>query len=125
MAKLLLLLDDVVINEYSLDKKRITIGREASSDILVDDPVVSSQHAVITINKNAYMPETLDVFFNDLKSTNGSRINKLRPKERQKLKNGDIIEIGRSVYRYDDGQNAPIDATAIFLPDDMPDEDDK
>ncbi len=118
MAKLLLLLDDVVINEYPLDKKRITIGREASSDILVDDPVVSGQHAVITIDKNTFMPETLDVFFNDLKSTNGSRINKLRPKERQKLKNGDTLEIGRSVYRYDDGQNSPIDATAIFIPDD-------
>ena len=117
MAKLLLLLDDVVINEYPLDKKRITIGREASSDILVDDPVVSGQHAVITIDKNTFMPETLDVFFNDLKSTNGSRINKLRPKERQKLKNGDTLEIGRSVYRYDDGQNSPIDATAIFIPD--------
>jgi len=121
MAKLLLLLDEVVINEYPFDKKRITIGRSPSSDILVDDPIVSGQHAVITTNKNAYMPEILDVHFKDLNSTNGSRINKLKPKEQQQLKNGDIIEIGRSVYRYDDEQNAGIDETAIYLPD----EDDK
>jgi len=117
MAKLLLLLDEVVINEYPLNKKHITIGREANSDILVDDPVVSNQHAIITINNNSFMPETLDVLFNDLKSTNGSRINKLQPKERQKLKNGDIIEIGRSIYRYDDEQNNPVDATAIYIPE--------
>jgi len=117
MAKFLLLLDEVVINEYPLNKKHTTIGREASSDILVDDPVVSNQHAIITINKNSFMPETLDVLFNDLNSTNGSRINKLKPKERQKLKNGDIIEIGRSIYRYDDEQENPVDATAIYIPD--------
>jgi len=120
MAKLLLLLDDVVINEYPLDKKRNTIGRSSSSDILVDDPVVSSQHAVITTTKNTFMPEILDVYFKDLKSTNGSRINKMKPTKNQKLKNGDTIEIGRSIYRFDDEQNTDgtVTATAIYIPDD-------
>lgn len=117
MAKLLLLLDDVVINEYRLDKNRITIGRGSSSDILVDDPIVSSQHAVITTSKNTFMPEILDVFFKDLNSTNGSRINKLQPKEQQKLKQGDTIEIGRSIYRFDDEQETEVDETAIYVPD--------
>ncbi len=118
MAKLVLMLDDVAINEYRLDKKQITLGRSSDNDVLVDDPVVSSRHAVITTNKNALMPELLDVFFDDLGSTNGSRINKMEPKKRQKLRQGDIIQVGRSLFRFDNEQDDVIDSTAIYIPDD-------
>jgi len=118
MAKLVLLLDDVAINEYRLDKKRITIGRNPDNDILVDDPVVSSRHAIITTNQNALMTELLDVFFEDLNSTNGSRVNKMAPKKHQKLRQGDIIQVGRSLLRFDSEQDEVIDATAIYIPDD-------
>lgn len=121
MAKLVLLLDDVAINEYRLDKERITIGRGTGNDILVDDPVVSTQHAVITTNKNTFMPEILDVFYKDLKSTNGSRINKIEPKEKQKLRQGDIIQIGRSLFRFDNEHDDTVDETAIYIPDDEDD----
>lgn len=118
MAKLVLMLDEVAINEYRLDKERITLGRSSDNDILVDDPIVSSQHAVITTNKNALMPELLDVFFDDLGSTNGSRINKMGSKEKQKLRQGDIIQVGRSMFRFDNEQDEVIDSTAIYIPDD-------
>ena len=118
MAKMVLMLDDVAINEYRLDKRRTTIGRSSENDILVDDPIVSSRHAVITTHKNALMPELLDVFFDDLESTNGSRINKMEAKKQQKLRQGDIIQVGRSLFRFDNEQDEVIDSTAIYIPDD-------
>jgi pSer/pThr/pTyr-binding forkhead associated (FHA) protein len=118
MAKLVLMLNDVAINEYKLEKENITLGRSASNDILVDDPIVSTQHAIIRTKKNAFMPEVLDVFYEDLNSTNGSRINKMKLTKPQQLKQGDIIQIGRSVFRYEDEISDQIDATAIYLPED-------
>lgn len=117
MAKLILMINDVAINEYKLLKDRITLGRSTENDILVDDPIVSSEHAVITTSQNAFMPELLDVTYSDLKSTNGSKINKMALNKPQLLKQGDIIQIGRSIFRYDNELGGAIDETAIYLPD--------
>lgn len=118
MAKLVLMLNDVAINEYKLEKEKITLGRSANNDILVDDPIVSSQHAVISTKQNTFMPEVLDVIYEDLKSTNGSKINKMKLDKPQQLRQGDIIQVGRSMFRYEDELSDQVDATAIYLPDD-------
>ncbi len=47
MAKLILSLDQVVVEEYLLDKARLTIGRRPSNDIQIDNLAVSGEHAVI------------------------------------------------------------------------------
>lgn len=117
MGKLVLTIDEVAINEYPLDKSRIHIGRSGDNDILVDDPIVSGRHALLNVKKSAYMPGLDDVVIQDLKSTNGTRVNG-RAIKSLKLKHGDVIEIGRSCFRYDDGKTDVVDTTAIYVPDD-------
>ena len=53
---------------YSLEKSEISIGREAGSDVFVNDVEVSRQHARLTDQAGNYILE-------DLGSTNGTYIN--------------------------------------------------
>lgn len=55
---------------YPLDKQVVTLGRDAANDITIDDPEVSRYHLRFSrdLSQNAYLVE-------DLKSTNGTRIN--------------------------------------------------
>lgn len=115
MAKLVLTLDDVAINEYPLDKGRITIGRNPGNDILVDDPIVSAKHALVVLNKSPYMTGLADVFIQDLKSTNGTIVNGKKI-DRCRLKHADVILIGRAYFRFDDGHTDITDTTAIYIP---------
>jgi pSer/pThr/pTyr-binding forkhead associated (FHA) protein len=74
----------------------ITIGREKSNCIVVDDTMVSRFHAVIQKIKNAY-------FIKDLNSTNGTKVNGLNvPKDKYiKLKKNDVIQIGRTDFSFE------------------------
>lgn len=93
MAKLICKLDNKVVNEYALDKERITIGRRQDNDIVVDHLAVSGLHAQIeTIGR--------DSFLEDLDSTNGTTVN-LKPVKKHILQDGDAIEIGRYQFVYD------------------------
>jgi pSer/pThr/pTyr-binding forkhead associated (FHA) protein len=65
MAKLILSLDDVVLNEIPLTKERTTIGRKPHNDIQIDNLAVSGEHAVIETIMN-------DCILEDLGSTNGT-----------------------------------------------------
>lgn len=75
----------------SLDMNRtITIGRDASNDVVVDDPLASRKHAVIE--------KVGEVFYlRDLKSTNSTYVNNnpLKPGESKKLQPGSVIIIGK------------------------------
>jgi pSer/pThr/pTyr-binding forkhead associated (FHA) protein len=117
MAKLVLILDDVAINEFPLKKSRTILGRGSKCDILVDDPIVSSQHAILISNRNAYMPGLLDVQLKDINSTNGTCVNE-RKVTTCKLKHGDMIQIGRSKFRFDDGHTDISSTTAIYIRED-------
>lgn len=63
------------------------IGRAPECQILVDDPLVSRQHAKIWC-------EGCEVVFEDLKSRNGSRINGCLVHEARVLNHGDRIQLG-------------------------------
>ncbi len=92
MAKLILSLDGQVLNEFPLDKERVTIGRKADNDIPVDNLAVSGKHAVIITILN-------DSFMEDLGSTNGTLVNGASVK-RHFLQDGDVIEIGKHKLKY-------------------------
>jgi pSer/pThr/pTyr-binding forkhead associated (FHA) protein len=53
---------------YKLNKEIITLGRDSSNDIAIDDAEVSRFHMRLTWQGNGYAVE-------DLGSTNGTRIN--------------------------------------------------
>jgi pSer/pThr/pTyr-binding forkhead associated (FHA) protein len=91
-AKLILSMDGVVLKEYPLNKERMTIGRKAHNDIVVDNLAVSGEHAaVVTIMH--------DSFLEDLDSTNGLEVNGT-PTKKHFLQNNDVIEIGKHKLKY-------------------------
>ena len=84
-----------------LDDKRlvvgpagVVIGRSRQSDVVVDDPNVSRQHAEIRPRGGSWV-------LNDLGSTNGSVLNGRRIDEPEVLKPGDQIEIGTSSMTFE------------------------
>ena len=87
MIKILLKFNQKVLKTFETDKDRMTIGRLKSNDIHINDPAVSKQHARIIKKEDNYLLE-------DLKSTNGIYLNKVRVFSRY-LKDNDIINIGK------------------------------
>ena len=77
----------VSVSRYLLDEDEITVGRDPSSDILLDDSTVSRTHAVFRrINGNYSVI--------DAGSLNGTYVNRQRV-DSQELKNGDEIILGK------------------------------
>jgi len=75
-----------------ISKESFKIGREADSDIFLDDITVSRRHAQI---------KKTDVTYRiiDLGSLNGIYVNG-KPVENKILENGDKIQIGKYVFYY-------------------------
>jgi ABC-type multidrug transport system ATPase subunit/pSer/pThr/pTyr-binding forkhead associated (FHA) protein len=80
------------IETVGLDKDCITIGRDASNDVVIDHPVVSKRHAEI-IKQNG------KVILVDLGSTNGTFVNGIKVK-RHPLQELDRIVIGPSELHF-------------------------
>ena len=87
-----MLVDDVVVNIFPLDKSTITIGRALDNDIVIDEEAVSSQHARIELIPNEFMDGLIDIFIEDQDSTNGTFVNDEAVKRRQ-LHNLDHVRI--------------------------------
>ncbi len=91
-AKLILSMSGVVLQEYPLNKERMTIGRKDHNDIVIDNLAVSGEHAaVVTVHNDSYME--------DLDSTNGVAVNGTAIKKHF-LQNNDLIEIGKYKLKY-------------------------
>lgn len=101
-AKLILSMDGAVLKEYVLNKERMTIGRKAHNDVVIDNLAVSGEHAAIVTILN-------DSFLEDLDSTNGVMVNGTQVKKHF-LQNNDVIEIGKYKLKYLNDQ--PSQATA-------------
>ncbi|OGS74956.1 MAG: hypothetical protein A2Z94_00080 [Gallionellales bacterium GWA2_55_18] len=91
-AKLILSVDGVVINEHPINKERMTIGRKAHNDIILDNLAVSGEHAAIVTILN-------DSFLEDLDSTNGLEVNGVVVKKHFMQPN-DVISIGKYQIKY-------------------------
>lgn len=101
-AKLILSMDGVVIKEYSLNKERMTIGRKAHNDIVIDNLAVSGEHAAIVTILH-------DSFLEDLDSTNGLEVNGV-PTKKHFLQNNDLIDIGKYRLKYVNDQAGQVNA---------------
>jgi predicted component of type VI protein secretion system len=77
-------------DEYELPEGTTKIGREAFNDIVLYDPEVSRNHALIKFHEGRYVIE-------DLGSTNGTFINGRRITAPMPLHNGDVIDMGEGV----------------------------
>ena len=83
-----------------IDGKRVvispagaTIGRGRASDIVLDDPNVSRQHAEIRPRGGSWV-------VTDLGSTNGSQLNGRRLEGSEVLRSGDALELGASTMTF-------------------------
>ena len=131
MAKIILMADSAVLQEMTLSKERITIGRRPSNDIVIDNLAISGQHAAITTIQD-------DSFLEDLGSTNGTLVNG-QPVKKHFLQNGDVIELARYRIKYQtepqrdgsaanpgeatDAANTLTQDTQLYNPSEMPDND--
>ena len=88
MAKLVLSTGGTIVDQRFLDDERVTIGRDATNTVVVDDPAVAGAHAAITVIGNDYILE-------DLGSAAGTNVNGV-PAQRRVLQHGDVIELGAS-----------------------------
>jgi len=88
MARLVLICDgdDLVTHELG---NVTTIGRAPSNHIVIDNPAVSAQHAIIGRSADSYRLKDLD-------STNGTQVNGVFITDVE-LKDGDKIRFGSVV----------------------------
>lgn len=75
---------------YDLSKDNITIGRDITNDIVINDPEVSRHHLRFTRGGDGFTME-------DLGSTNGTFINGQRMTGSRPLRPGDMIGLGETV----------------------------
>ncbi len=76
---------------YELNKKKTTIGRDESNNVVIPDTTISGFHAEIYYRNNSF-------YIKDLESTNGIIINDNKISEK-KLNSGDILKIGNVLLK--------------------------
>ena len=108
MALIIQLTDNSAGIKLSLEKQRTTIGRDTNNDITLDDELASKNHAVIEIINSE---KGVEYLVQDLNSTNHTFVNDSII-ELHKLKDGDLIRIGMSDFRFISQDPESMDETA-------------
>ncbi len=75
---------------YPLEAQEISIGRDATSVVMINDAEVSRRHAKMELHGSAYVIQ-------DLGSTNGTFVNGVRISGAQVLNPGDTISFGEGI----------------------------
>lgn len=79
---------------FELNSSVITLGRDASNQIVIGDPFVSGAHTRIAVADGGYWVE-------DLGSRNGTYVNGERVESSRLLEPGDRLEVGDTVFRFE------------------------
>jgi len=88
--------------ELELPVGEFLIGRAATCQLSLDDPLVSRNHAALMVSQDGVVLE-------DLGSRNGVKVNGQRISGSHKLINGDVISIGSQELRYVIRRDVPSD----------------
>lgn len=95
---------------YELNKGIVTLGRDITNDIVINDPEVSRHHCRLTQGGAGYTIE-------DLGSTNGTFVNGQRLTGPRLLTHNDMVGLGETVTLAYEGLVAGIDAgQAVTMP---------
>lgn len=76
--------------QFLLTRETVTIGRDITNDIVINDPEISRHHSRLVRTQTGYTLE-------DLRSTNGTFANRQRISTPVQLSNGDTIGLGETV----------------------------
>jgi hypothetical protein len=109
MAKLVISLNGMSLRDYELEGARVTIGRGSDNDIVLNEAVVSGEHAAISMESGA---ATLV----DLDSTNGTYVNDRLVVDKKPLKHNDVISIGSHDLLFVDEAVQDFTATVVMQP---------
>ncbi len=91
---------------YALDGDQISIGRESSNEIAVNDAEVSRRHARLTFQGGKYVLE-------DMGSTNGTFVNGQRLTGPRVLKSGEVISLGEQIVFVYEAVDSDLGATMV------------
>lgn len=91
-ASLLVCIGPNVGHRYSIGSGRITLGRAAGCDVVIDDERVAELHASIVQDGHGHRLVDLSVSLGTLLNA--------RPVDDQPLHDGDLVQLGMSVFRY-------------------------
>ena len=94
-ARIVLSLDDELVNEVELAKPVTVVGRHPACDIVIDHPAISGRHMLFrVVNRTVYAE--------DLASTNGMKVNGITASH-QVVHHLDLIEVGKhKLHFFDD-----------------------
>jgi len=110
MASLIQLKDGNAGVRLPIDKPRFCIGRGGDNDISIDDELVSKYHAVVEQVESPDGDGNLAYYIQDLDSTNATFVNE-QAVTLFRLAHGDVIQIGRSFFRFADETEETLDDT--------------
>lgn len=89
---------------FALEGEQLTIGRDSSNAVAINDPEVSRKHARLSFQGGKYVLE-------DLGSTNGTFVNGQRLAGPIVLKPGDVVSLGEQIVLMYDAINVDPGAT--------------
>ncbi len=104
------------MKSFPLDKDTILIGRSPDNNIVIDEESVSTEHARVDLIPSQLMDGLVDIFIEDLGSTNGTFVNHV-PVKRQQLQNFDYIRIAFTDFKLVADKKAKLAKTTVILPD--------
>jgi len=108
MAKLVISMNGLNVREYMLEGERVTLGRSSANDIVLNESVVSGQHAVLQLGEEATIT--------DLDSTNGTYLNGKQVKK-SPLHHNDVIAIGNHSLLFVDESVQDFASTMVLQAD--------
>lgn len=96
-ACLVVIYGDELGKKYNLNTPSVVVGRSSKCDIQIDQESISRNHSKIVNTGKS-------ILVRDLGSTNGTYVND-EPVEEYILRDGDLIKIGRTIFKFLTGGN--------------------
>jgi hypothetical protein len=91
---------------FPLAFSECVLGRADEADVRLRDRAASRRHAVLSRQGNRWLLRPLE-------ATNGLFLNGLSVKAEREVTNGDVLELGQSMLRFDGPARAPGEQTAV------------